>query len=129
MPIKLVTFEGTGSGMVDITMPLNRGKMSLLNFRVDNDTAVGALKSISLEIGNAVNSSNVIDNDPDHFYLKVPLNAGTGVVTTYEQPNLTFELPSGLPRNFVFNLRENDGTLITTKVTYFCFQFQVIEEY
>ena len=136
MSLKVLTFEsssGGNGGTYDITTPLSNVSLVLANARIDIKASAN-VNTVSIELGNVINSTNVIDNDTDHFYLKMPLVrnlvnvSGTDYFMSYCQPMIGFKASGDITRQIKFQLRKEDGNLITsTDITYFCFQFQVIE--
>ncbi len=136
--LKMLTFEYnaskglTNGGNYNMTSRLSNVTLVLVNFRIDTVDAnfASTLPSISLEIGNVVNSNNVIDNDVNNFFLKVPLirNSSGGVNSTSCQPMLGFKSSGDVPQLCSFFIRYADGSLVPANaINYFIFQFQVIQ--
>lgn len=134
MSLKTLTFEGTSAeNLFNMTSLLNATNIVLVNAKVITLEAsfpvgvVTANQSISLEIGNTINSTNVIDNDPTNFYFKHHLKTnvvGLNNISDYE-PNIGYKLGGPLDKNIRFNLRNSSGQIMTG-LEYFFFQFQVI---
>ena len=128
MSLKTLTFEGTEpTGIYDMTVAINPSSIVLVNAVVDTVASAGH-RSIYLEIGNTINSNNVIDNDDKNNYLKLPLYenvVGVDNVSQYN-PNIGYKTGGELHRQTKFTIRDSNGDVMSSSdLNYFCFQFQV----
>lgn len=129
MALRILTFEGTTSSKIyDMTVDIDPANIVLVNAVVKINTAVATHNSISLEIGNTINSNNIIDTDPQNNYLKLPLymaNAGGVEVSSYN-PNIGYKMGGHLGRQCKFVVRNSAGVPLGAELVYFCLQFQVL---
>ena len=142
--LKTVTFEGTlNEKLYDMSSIVGSTNLILTNFRIDLDITdifanqatfyANLPKSVSLEIGNTIGSSYVIDTDPDNFYLKVPLNFDYATINSRTYliatglPNIGYRMTHDIQRQTKFAIRNSSGVLIDPAVLkFFCFQFNAV---
>lgn len=140
-PVEYVAFTISGiepSKNENMTMALGKRNLILKNALVITDAGdqYGAKYqgSVMLQLGNIVNSNNVIDNKPDLNYFQVNLDyniketptAGNYSNVSLTYPNVGVTIKSPVEQYMKFSIRnENTGALLSASdIQYYSFQFQ-----
>lgn len=127
LTIEATTSETNNTMSTDI---LKAKYIRLVTANIITTTANYAYNSVSIELGNTI-SENVIDNDPNNFYLKHTLkhNIVTGKNYSYAYPDIVFESMGPITKQLRCVIRNPLGVpLAANELDYVFLQFQVYTE-
>jgi hypothetical protein len=129
IPLTIEATTSTTNNMISTDI-LGAKYIKLLSVSIITDSTNYTYNSVSIELGNTI-SENVIDNDPNNFYLKTALRRDvvTGKNYSYTYPMVSYESIGPITKQLRCVIRDPLGVpLAANQLDYAFLQFQIYTE-